>query len=66
MASYAGLDNKELRTLLKQGLKSKIRCEFQHPNCGASTEGNQDGRAPCLTEILYEIQWRTVGTATVE
>lgn len=66
MASYAGLHNKELRALLKQGKKSRIRCEHGHANCGASSESSQDGQAPCLVELQHEANWRSVATQTVE
>jgi hypothetical protein len=66
MASYAGLHDKELRVLLKQGKRSRIRCEYGHDDCGASRESSQDGRAPCLVELQREANWRSVATQTVE
>lgn len=63
---YSGLTDKELRGLLRQGRKKRVTCEHGHDNCGASSESSQDGRAPCLVELVHEANWRSVATQTVE
>jgi hypothetical protein len=68
-ASYEGLSWKELKAVATQGIKNLksrrgLRCELGHDD-GCTTEPSQDGKAPCLAEVMNEVRWRNAN-ATVE
>lgn len=65
--SYEGLTTKELKVLLRQGARNRhgILCELGHDD-GCTTELSQEGKAPCLAEVVNELRWRSAPTETVE